>query len=407
MKIRITESQYKVLINKPKDVVFGRVNEVKRKILSSEEEDEKIKEILDYMRSGGKFNLHKNYRWFYGQRQRDKTGKFQNALDQIKKIQEEFENKRIEEILDYVRNGGEFIRKYNKDENYRWLYSRFISTKKEKLYNILDQITEIQEEFENKRIEEILDYVRNGGEFSRHKNYKRFYGQKLRDKTGKFQNALDQIKKIQEEFENKRIEEILDYVRNGGEFIRDPKKDENYRWLINKLYHNKKEELQNVLDQITEIQTELGIKKEWWGEKTIKNILEEMKFNGVTPRHKYKECKNSLTCKQYEFDIYLPYDENNVKINKNIPENGIIFEYDGIQHFEFNPYFHKTEEKFNSQIFRDKEKNLYCRKNNIKLVRIPYTSKTKEDITRDIESALNDPSTFILTGDYPKAGWNK
>jgi hypothetical protein len=73
-------------------------------------------------------------------------------------------------------------------------------------------------------------------------------------------------------------------------------------------------------------------------------------------------------------------------------------------------FMHKTEEKFNSQIFRDKEKNLFCRNykpNPIKLVRIPYTSKTKEDITRDIDSALDDPSTFILTGNYPKAGWNK
>jgi hypothetical protein len=29
------------------------------------------------------------------------------------------------------------------------------------------------------------------------------------------------------------------------------------------------------------------------------------------------------------------------------------------------------------------------------------------DIENDIELALKDPSTFILTGDYPKAGWNK
>ena len=127
-----------------------------------------------------------------------------------------------------------------------------------------------------------------------------------------------------------------------------------------------------------------------------------MEFNGVVNKHKYKECKNSLTCRQYEFDIYLPYNENNVKINKNIPKTGIIFEYDGVQHFRFNPYFHKTEEKFDSQIHSDKEKNLFCKNNNIKLVRIPYTSKTKEDITRDIESALNNPSTFVLTGDYPK-----
>ena len=135
-----------------------------------------------------------------------------------------------------------------------------------------------------------------------------------------------------------------------------------------------------------------------------------MGFTGVVPRHKYKECKNSLTCRQYEFDIYLRYNKNNVKINKNIPKNGIIFEYDGIQHFEFRPHFHKTEDKFISQIHRDKEKNSYCQNhkpNPIKLVRIPYTSKTRAAIENDIELALKDPSTFILTGDYPKAGWNK
>ena len=27
MKIRITESQYNILVNKPRDVVFGRINE--------------------------------------------------------------------------------------------------------------------------------------------------------------------------------------------------------------------------------------------------------------------------------------------------------------------------------------------------------------------------------------------
>ena len=30
MKIRITESQYNILVNKPRDVVFGRINEIRR-----------------------------------------------------------------------------------------------------------------------------------------------------------------------------------------------------------------------------------------------------------------------------------------------------------------------------------------------------------------------------------------
>jgi hypothetical protein len=111
-----------------------------------------------------------------------------------------------------------------------------------------------------------------------------------------------------------------------------------------------------------------------------------------------------------EFDIYLPYNENNYMIGKNegfyIPETGIIFEYDGSQHFESIEYY-GGEEKFIKQIRSDKEKNSYCQNNNIKLVRIPYTSKTITDIKRDIISALKNTDTFILTGDYPQLGWNQ
>lgn len=406
MKIRITESQYNILVNKPKDVVFGRVNEARLK-LSPEEEDKRITEILDYVRGGGEFGrYYKYYKWLYERKsseKEDEHGKFKNVWNEIKKIQTELENKKIDKILDYVRGGGQFIRVRDKDEHYRWLIDRV--DRNEKFQNALDDIAKIQIELDDKEVERIKNHVRNGGKFlgdPRRWIKNKFYNT---DKK-KYFEILGEIDKIQTELDNKKIKEILDYVRGGGEFIREYNKDDNYKWLINKFKHTNKEKFENVLNQIKEIQIELGIKREWWGEKTIKNILERMEFNGVVPRHKYKKCKNSLTCRQYEFDIYLPYNENNVKINENIPENGIIFEYDGIQHFEFIPYFHKTEEKFNSQIFRDKEKNLFC-KNNIKLVRIPYTSKTEEDIEQDINLALDNPNTFILTGDYPKAGWNK
>jgi len=421
MKIIIRESQYKVLSEQySEDVVFGKINEVQGKILSPEEEDEKIKEILNYVRNDGNFsrNSNKDYIWLKNKKRYDKTGKFQDVLDQITQIQKELENKKIEEILDYVRNGGDFTRDTRKNENYKWLVGKKISDKTGKFQNVLDQITQIQEEFENKKIKKILDYIRSGGIFvrdtSKNQDYDWLIGKKRYDKTGKFQDVLDEIIKLQTEFENdienKKIKEILDYVRSGGEFTRDKKK---YKWLHYKTSKDKTGKFQNVSDQIEKIQKELGIKKEWWGEKTTKDILEGMGFYGVVNKHRYKECKNSISCRQYEFDVYLPYNKNNYEITKNnpefsiIPKTGIIFEYDGRQHFEFIPYFHKTEEKFNSQIFRDKEKNLFCENNNIKLVRIPYTSKTKEDIARDIESSLNDPSTFILTGDYPKAGWNK
>ena len=218
-----------------------------------------------------------------------------------------------------------------------------------------------------------------------------------------------------------KIEEILNHVRNGGEFIRNRAKDDYYKWLYNKKKSDKTEEqkFQNALNQISEIQAKLGIKREWWGERTIKDTLIGMGFEDI-PRqgqHIYKDCRNSLTCKFYKFDIYLPYNENNYMVGKDkdfyIPKTGIIFEYDGIQHFQLNEHF-GGEEGFKQRIHSDKEKNSYCQNNKqndkpnpIKLVRIPYTSKTEKDIQTDIELALKNPSTFILTGNYPQLGWNQ
>jgi uncharacterized protein YjgD (DUF1641 family) len=425
MRIIITESQYRVLVNKSRDVVFGNVNEGRQPKETPEEIDAKIEEIKNHVRNGGEFirdeKKDDNYKWLYTRLRADKTKeqKFQNAFDQIKKIQEELENKKIREIKNHVRNGGEFGKKSD-NKYYNWLYykSRTDKTEEQKFQNALDQIKKIQEELENKKIKEILNHVRNGGEFTRlygqDYDYSWLRSKKIADKTGKFQNALDQIKKIQEELENKKIKEILNHVRNGGEFTRLYGQDDNYKWLRNKSRSDKTEEqkFQNALDQIDEIQKKLGIKREWQGEKVIRDTLIGMGFKDI-PRqgqHIYKDCRNSLTCKFYKFDIYLPYNENNYMIGKNegfyIPETGIIFEYDGRQHFKPNEHF-GGEEEFIKRIHGDKEKNSYCQNNNIKLVRIPHTSKTRIDIQNDIISSLKNPNTFILTGDYPKLGWNQ
>jgi hypothetical protein len=537
MKIRITESQYKILVNKPRDVVFGNVNEASKPKETPEEIDAKIEEILNHVRNGGEFirvyGQDNKYTWLKSKSQHDKTGKFKNVFDQIKKIQEKLDNKKIEEILNHVRNGGEFIRVVKKNDKYKWLLNKSLNdkTEEQKFKKALDQIYEIQEELENKKIEEILNHVRNGGEFIRNaqkddnfkwlksrlknktkeKKIKKAFDQikkieeefenkkieeilnhvrngggltgvnyewlkgKIRYDTSeekKFKKAFDQIKKIQEELKNKKleeilnqvrnggglsivnygwltqkietdtfeekkfkkvldqirkiqeelenekidekIEEILNHVRNGGSFIRDATKDDYYKWLYNKSLSDKTEEkkFQNALDQIYKIQAKLGIKREWWGERVIIDTLEKMGFEDIPQQgqHTYKDCKNSLTCNFYKFDIYLPYNENNYMVGKDkdfyIPETGIIFEYDGIQHFESIDYY-GGEEKFIKRIHSDKEKNSYCQNNNIKLVRIPYTSKKITDIKNDIISALKNTDTFILTGDYPQLGWNQ
>ena len=68
------------------------------------------------------------------------------------------------------------------------------------------------------------------------------------------------------------------------------------------------------------------------------------------------------------FNLSSPFD---FAIFKNGNLLGLI-EYDGEQHFESIEFF-GGEEKLKLQQERDERKNLWCKENNIRLIRIPYT----------------------------------
>lgn len=59
----------------------------------------------------------------------------------------------------------------------------------------------------------------------------------------------------------------------------------------------------------------------------------------------------------------------------------IALEYQGIQHYKFVPYFHGTVEKFKDQLIKDEYKALYCKKNKIKLIIVPYNLKLENICT--------------------------
>jgi hypothetical protein len=85
------------------------------------------------------------------------------------------------------------------------------------------------------------------------------------------------------------------------------------------------------------------------------------------PQKKFLDCTNETTgkrCKLLPFDFY-------------IPSKNTCIEYDGIQHY--GPYeFFGGDEGYRNLKIRDKIKNQYCKKNGIKLIRIPYTMKTAD-----------------------------
>ena len=69
---------------------------------------------------------------------------------------------------------------------------------------------------------------------------------------------------------------------------------------------------------------------------------------------------NSVTGSNLELDMF----------NK---ELRIACEYNGRQHYEFVPFFHKTKKRFNIQKRRDKLKKQFAESNHYKLVVFKYT----------------------------------
>lgn len=96
------------------------------------------------------------------------------------------------------------------------------------------------------------------------------------------------------------------------------------------------------------------------GESLIKSILNE---NNITYVYNYRfsDCRNILPL---PFDFYLP-------------DYNTCIEYDGVQHFQPIEYF-GGEKEFDKRKENDSIKNQYCIKNNIQLIRLPYTLSEEE-----------------------------
>lgn len=80
---------------------------------------------------------------------------------------------------------------------------------------------------------------------------------------------------------------------------------------------------------------------------------------------------------------------NNLELDCYNPELKIAVEYNGSQHYKYNPFFHTSKEAFQNQIYRDYLKRDMCVKNGIFLIEVPYTVKIP-DIESFILQKLNE-----------------
>lgn len=98
------------------------------------------------------------------------------------------------------------------------------------------------------------------------------------------------------------------------------------------------------------------------GEEEIAKLL--LQYN--IPFEKEKIFEQNENGGYYRFDFYV--------------DNQYIIEYDGIQHFYSGSGWNTLDNLKNTQK-KDKEKNLWCKKNNIPIIRIPYTQLEKLTIS--------------------------
>ena len=94
------------------------------------------------------------------------------------------------------------------------------------------------------------------------------------------------------------------------------------------------------------------------GEAKIIEILLNNQIRFETQKT-FDNCRFEDTNGLAKFDFYLP-------------DFNILIEYDGIQHFEKISFSQNDKDSLDARKARDEYKNNWCKKNNIKLIRIPY-----------------------------------
>jgi hypothetical protein len=116
------------------------------------------------------------------------------------------------------------------------------------------------------------------------------------------------------------------------------------------------------------------------GEEMTRKIFEDI-FNKPFPTVKPKWLINPKT------NYLLQLDGFNEELR-------LAFEYDGLQHYKFPNHYHRSKKQFLAQQERDRLKDIICKDNNVKLIRVKEVSGCKPEI---IKNAIVEQIKLQLT----------
>lgn len=121
------------------------------------------------------------------------------------------------------------------------------------------------------------------------------------------------------------------------------------------------------------------------GETMIEQYLKDHNLQYISQKTCYLDTKVKKTNK-----IVLDF----VVFFKNRP---YIIEYNGEQHYKYTSIYHKTEDDFIDQKRRDNILRNRCLYRGFPLIEIPDTIKTKDEITKILDSYFSNTTTYIYT----------
>ena len=95
--------------------------------------------------------------------------------------------------------------------------------------------------------------------------------------------------------------------------------------------------------------------------------------------------------------VHLPF-MGRLELDGYCDKFNIAFEYQGIQHYEFNSFFHKSIQDFEKQKERDERKRKLCIQNNINLIEISckYNYKNEEELIKYVRESIEEQGECIF-----------
>lgn len=81
--------------------------------------------------------------------------------------------------------------------------------------------------------------------------------------------------------------------------------------------------------------------------------------------------------------------KNKLRFDFYIPKYNLCIEFNGAQHYEYIEHFHKDEDAFKEQLFKDYLKREYCQAHSVHLIELPC-SLTSDEIRAELVQFINE-----------------